>query len=34
VPPPRIGEHTEAILREAGIAEESIARLRAEGAIG
>ncbi len=33
-PPPRTGEHTEAILREAGISAEAIAKLRAEGAIG
>ena len=33
-PPPRTGEHTEAILREAGIGTEGIERLRAEGAIG
>lgn len=32
-PPPRTGEHTEAILREAGIAPEAIAKLRADGAI-
>jgi alpha-methylacyl-CoA racemase len=31
--PPRTGEHTEEILREAGVGEEGIARLRAEGAI-
>jgi len=31
-PPPRRGEHTDAILREAGIDEETIATLRAEGA--
>jgi alpha-methylacyl-CoA racemase len=33
-PPPRAGEHTEAILSEAGISAEAIAKLRAEGAIG
>jgi alpha-methylacyl-CoA racemase len=33
-PPPRAGEHTEAILREAGISTEAIAKLRADGAIG
>jgi crotonobetainyl-CoA:carnitine CoA-transferase CaiB-like acyl-CoA transferase len=32
-PPPRTGEHTEAILREAGIQPDAIAKLRAEGAI-
>ena len=32
-PPPKQGEHTEAILRDAGIDEEEIAALRADGAI-
>ena len=32
-PPPRAGEHTNAILREAGISEDEIAKLRADGAI-
>jgi crotonobetainyl-CoA:carnitine CoA-transferase CaiB-like acyl-CoA transferase len=32
-PPPRTGEHTEAILREAGIGADAIAKLRADGAI-
>ncbi|MGO8992016.1 MAG: CaiB/BaiF CoA transferase family protein [Polyangiaceae bacterium] len=32
-PPPRTGEHTEAILREAGIDQGAIAKLRADGAI-
>jgi alpha-methylacyl-CoA racemase len=33
-PPPRTGEHTEDVLREAGLRSEEIARLRSEGAIG
>jgi crotonobetainyl-CoA:carnitine CoA-transferase CaiB-like acyl-CoA transferase len=33
MPPPRRGEHTDAILREAGIDDDEIARLRATGAI-
>jgi crotonobetainyl-CoA:carnitine CoA-transferase CaiB-like acyl-CoA transferase len=33
-PPPRQGEHTEAILREAGLDDTEIAALRADGAIG
>ena len=33
-PPPRLGEHAEAILGEAGYAAEEIAALRAEGALG
>lgn len=33
-PPPRKGEHTEAVLREAGLGDEEIAALRAEGALG
>jgi alpha-methylacyl-CoA racemase len=33
-PPPRRGEHTDVILREAGIDEATIAALRAEGAAG
>ena len=32
-PPPRQGEHTDAILREAGLGDEAIARLRAARAI-
>jgi crotonobetainyl-CoA:carnitine CoA-transferase CaiB-like acyl-CoA transferase len=32
-PPPAQGEHTEAVLREAGISPEEIAAMRAEGAI-
>ena len=32
-PPPRTGEHTEAILREAGFDQGAIAKLRADGAI-
>ena len=32
--PPRLGEHTEQILREAGVSPEEIAALRAAGAIG
>jgi formyl-CoA transferase len=32
-PPPRLGEHTEAVLREAGLGDDEIARLRADGAI-
>lgn len=31
-PPPKQGEHTDAILREAGLDEEAIAKLRADGA--
>jgi len=31
-PPPRQGEHTDAILREGGLTAERIASLRAEGA--
>jgi crotonobetainyl-CoA:carnitine CoA-transferase CaiB-like acyl-CoA transferase len=31
-PPPRVGEHTRAILRDAGFRDEEIAALRAEGA--
>jgi crotonobetainyl-CoA:carnitine CoA-transferase CaiB-like acyl-CoA transferase len=31
-PPPRQGEHTDAILREAGLSDAEIAALRAEGA--
>ncbi len=30
-PPPRLGEHTDAILREAGIDDATIAAMRAEG---
>jgi crotonobetainyl-CoA:carnitine CoA-transferase CaiB-like acyl-CoA transferase len=32
-PPPKQGEHTDAILREAGVDEAAIAKLRAVGAI-
>jgi crotonobetainyl-CoA:carnitine CoA-transferase CaiB-like acyl-CoA transferase len=32
MPPPRQGEHTDAILREGGIDDATIAALRAEGA--
>lgn len=32
-PPPRLGEHTDEILEEAGVAQERVARLRAVGAI-
>jgi crotonobetainyl-CoA:carnitine CoA-transferase CaiB-like acyl-CoA transferase len=31
--PPRIGEHTDAILKEAGLSDAEIAGLRAGGAI-
>jgi len=33
-PAPGIGEHSDAILREHGIAPEEIARLRAAGVVG
>lgn len=33
LPPPRRGEHTEAMLREAGLGEQEIAALRASGAV-
>ena len=33
-PPPRVGEHTEEILRQAGFGPEEIAALRASGALG
>jgi crotonobetainyl-CoA:carnitine CoA-transferase CaiB-like acyl-CoA transferase len=33
-PAPRVGEHSDAILREHGIAEEKIAELRAQGVVG
>jgi len=33
MPPPRQGEHTDAILRDAGITDEEIAKLRAAGAV-
>ncbi len=33
-PPPKQGEHTDAILREAGLSDEEIAELRAAGALG
>ncbi len=32
-PPPELGEHTDAVLREAGYTSEDVARLRAAGAI-
>ena len=32
--PPRIGEHTDEVLREAGFDAEVVARLRREGAVG
>lgn len=32
-PPPRSGEHTDAVLRDAGLADEEIAALRAAGAV-
>ncbi|MBC7247118.1 MAG: CoA transferase [Actinobacteria bacterium] len=32
-PPPALGEHTEALLREAGFAPEEIAKMREEGAV-
>jgi formyl-CoA transferase len=32
--PPLLGEHTEEVLAEAGLAREEIARLREEGAFG
>jgi crotonobetainyl-CoA:carnitine CoA-transferase CaiB-like acyl-CoA transferase len=32
-PPPRQGEHTDAILREGGIGDDEIAKLRASGAL-
>jgi crotonobetainyl-CoA:carnitine CoA-transferase CaiB-like acyl-CoA transferase len=32
-PPPKQGEHTDAILREAGLSDEEIAGMRAEKAI-
>ncbi len=31
-PPPRLGEHTDAILREAGLDDATIAKMKAEGA--
>jgi crotonobetainyl-CoA:carnitine CoA-transferase CaiB-like acyl-CoA transferase len=34
LPPPRLGEHTDALLSEAGFGPEEVAALRAEGAIG
>jgi crotonobetainyl-CoA:carnitine CoA-transferase CaiB-like acyl-CoA transferase len=34
LPAPRLGEHTAAVLREGGIDEDAIARLRADGAAG
>ncbi len=34
LPPPRLGEHTDAVLMEAGFGPEDVAGLRAEGAIG
>mmetsp|Transcript_31828 Transcript_31828/g.94779 ORF Transcript_31828/g.94779 Transcript_31828/m.94779 type:complete len:547 (-) Transcript_31828:480-2120(-) len=34
IPPPRLGEHTDAVLTEAGLAAEEIAELRAKGCIG
>ena len=33
-PPPRVGEHTEEVLRQAGFGPEEIAALRASGALG
>jgi formyl-CoA transferase len=33
-PPPTLGEHTDAVLREAGLDAEAIARVRAAGALG
>ncbi len=33
-PPPAVGEHTDAVLREAGLSDAEIAALRADGAIG
>jgi len=32
-PPPRQGEHTDAILRDAGLGDDEIAKLRAAGAV-
>jgi formyl-CoA transferase len=32
--PPRLGEQSDAILREAGFADDEIAKLRAEGVVG
>jgi crotonobetainyl-CoA:carnitine CoA-transferase CaiB-like acyl-CoA transferase len=34
LPPPRLGEHTDALLSEAGFGREDVAALRAEGSIG
>jgi formyl-CoA transferase len=33
-PAPRLGEDTDAVLREAGLADETIAALRAKGVLG
>jgi crotonobetainyl-CoA:carnitine CoA-transferase CaiB-like acyl-CoA transferase len=33
-PAPKVGEHSAAILREHGFAEEEIAHLRAQGVVG
>jgi CoA:oxalate CoA-transferase len=34
VPAPKLGEHSDAILREQGVTEEEVARLRAQGVVG